>query len=112
MEWFHHLLNYTVFGVEVLAYLVIVLSLLHCLYEMIVVDRGNIHRFHDHDTLPDGVAAALEFLMAAEVLKTMIAFDLNDMLMLTLLIVLRVFLSYVLQRRRTGKKGEETNEKD
>lgn len=112
MSWFHPLLEYTVFGVELIAYVVIATSLVRCLYEVIVVDRCNIRKFHDHETLPDGVAAALEFLMAAEVLKTMVAFQLKDMLLLSMLIALRVFLSYVLRRRRLEKKEGDQNEEN
>ncbi len=97
MSWFHEALRITVAVVEVLAYLIIVTSLLRSLWELLVIDHLNMHQFYVSTTLTDGIIGALELLMVAEVMKTMLAFELMEILTLTILIVLRVFLTAVLR---------------
>lgn len=97
MNFFPALLEHTILVVEILAYLMMVIALIKSLYELFVIDRLDMHVFYHSATLTDGVAAALELLMVAEVMKTMIAFDLIEILTLSLLILLRVFLSLVLR---------------
>lgn len=104
MAWFHSLLSYSIFVVDFVGYLVIITSVLYSLYEFAVVDRFNMHLFYHNTTLMHGIAIALELLMAAEVLKTMLAIHLSDVLLLSVLIVLRVFLGYTVRKNHVDEE--------
>lgn len=70
--------------------------------------RGNI-KFE----LADGLATSLEFKMAAEILKTVLVRDLNELMVLGAVILLRALLSLLIHfemrgEHGPGKKGDKT----
>ncbi|MDD7593565.1 MAG: DUF1622 domain-containing protein [Peptoniphilaceae bacterium] len=97
MNLFHSILSQTILVVEILAYSIMVVTVARSIYHLVIVHRFDTSWFVAENTLTDGVMVALEFLMVAEVMKTMIAFGLQELLTLGIIIALRVFLSFVLR---------------
>ena len=60
--------------------------------------RGNI-KFE----LADGLATSLEFKMAAEILKTVLVRDLNELMVLGAVILLRALLSLLIHFEMRGE---------
>lgn len=112
MNLFHNVLTYTILLVEILAYCIMVVTVVRSVYHLMIVHRFDTSEFAANKTLTDGVMVALEFLMVAEVMKTMIAFELQELVTLGVIILLRVFLSHVLRSEQASLKGNEKGEKD
>lgn len=64
--------------------------------------RGNI-KFE----LADGLATSLEFKMAAEILKTVLIRDLNELMVLGAVILLRALLSLLIHFEMRGEHRDE-----
>ena len=56
--------------------------------------------------LSDGLATSLEFKMAAEILKTVLVRDLNELMVLGAVILLRALLSLLIHVEMKGEKHE------
>ena len=56
--------------------------------------------------LADGLATSLEFKMAAEILKTVLVRDLNELMVLGAVILLRALLSLLIHVEMKGEKHE------
>lgn len=57
--------------------------------------------------LADGLATSLEFKMAAEILKTVLVRDLNELMVLGAVILLRALLSLLIHFEMRGEHKEE-----
>jgi len=57
--------------------------------------------------LAEGLATALEFKMAAEILKTVLVRDLQELIILGAVILLRALLSLLIHVEMKGEKAEE-----
>lgn len=58
--------------------------------------------------LADGLATSLEFKMAAEILKTVLIRDLNELMVLGAVILLRALLSLLIHFEMRGEHREKT----
>lgn len=110
METFKIVLNWTILFVEIVAFFFIVYTIFKVLYEFFFIDHWDLEKFHQKPILTDGIVSALELLMVAEIMKTMIAFELREVVFLGLLVLIRVFLSYVLRRNANSHKASESCE--
>ena len=59
--------------------------------------------------LANGLATSLEFKMAAEILKTVLVRELNELLVLGAVILLRALLSLLIHIEMRGRKEPEAN---
>ena len=59
-----------------------------------------------------GLATALEFKMAAEILKTVLVRDINELIMLGAVIVLRALVTILLRFETRGAKRKEKTEQN
>lgn len=109
MDFFHITLNWTVLIVELIGFFFMVYTVLKALYEFFFIDNWDLEKFHKKPILTDGIISALELLMVAEIMKTMIAFEMREIMALGLLVLIRVFLSYVL-RKNAKAHGESKDD--
>lgn len=104
MDLFYRILEYTALLVEVIASLIMFYTVFRSLYELVWVDHWNLGTFHRKPLLTDGIISALELLMVAEVLKTIMDLETKEIINLSLLVLIRVFLSYVLRQNAQRQK--------
>ena len=95
----HHVIEivlpYLISLFEIIGILVLCWSVLHSLWQCL----QNIFRRKDYDTqinLAKGLAMALEFKMAAEILKTVLIQNMEEIYMLGTVILLRSLLSLLI----------------
>lgn len=82
-------------ALELMGIFVVSFSALHGFWEYL--QTIFLHRVFDLKTeLANGLATALEFKMAAEILKTVIAHEMNELLILGAVIALRGLLSLLI----------------
>ncbi len=80
---------------ETMGILIIVYSLVKCFiaYVLRIFNKSNAHLEED---LAEGLSAALEFMMGAEILKTISVPNMNELIVLGLIILMRVVLSLLI----------------
>lgn len=83
---------------ETTGILIIAYNLLKCFIEYVIHLFKKCSKSEDHlqEELAEGLSTALEFMMGAEILKTVSVPDLNSLLALGLIILMRVVLSLLI----------------
>ena len=89
------ILPYVIAAAEFMGIFVVAYSILHAFREYIGVTF--FHKCYNlQSDLAEGLAMALEFKMAAEILKTVMVRQLSELLVLGAIIVLRALLSFLI----------------
>lgn len=96
---------------ETMGILIIAYSLLQCFfaYLMRILHKSNQPLKED---LAEGLATALEFMMGAEILKTIIIPNIHELLVLGLIILLRLVLSLLIHFELSHEEKRHTAHKD
>lgn len=105
--------------IELFALLILLITVLHALYQLVVLDRLDFSKSLERVGMESGLSVALEFLMVAEILKTISAVSLMKIVEVALLCAVRVFLTLVIhyersvkERRLEGKSEKADGEKN
>lgn len=101
-EIFHYIIQFAIILIEFVSVCVLVFTVLKALV--------CIFRKKDHIRLEiaEGIALALEFKMGAELLRTFIIQDLNELLILGSIILLCAALTFLIQWEIKIEKKEKT----
>lgn len=92
--------------IELIGIFVVIVTAIHAFWHYI----GNTFSHKDFEIqydLASGLATALEFKMAAEILKTVIVRDLSELFILGAIIVLRALLSFLIHFELKHAKKED-----
>ena len=110
MNVLHHgmeiVLPYMISILEIIGILVVFWSGIYGLFQYISNTFLKKH-FDLQSNLAKGLAMGLEFKMAAEILKTVLIQDLNELYMLGAVILLRALLSVLIHFELKHSSGEE-----
>ncbi len=89
------MLPYVIAAAECMGIFVVAYSIVHAFWEYIA--DTFFHKSYDLQfDLAEGLAMALEFKMAAEILKTVMVRQMSELLVLGAIIVLRALLSFLI----------------
>lgn len=115
-EFFYLAGDWTALIIELIALAIAIFTILHALYELLVVFKMDFTRFNESETLPAGMITTLETLMVAEILKTVLVTrdaQIYDLITLVILVLVRTFLTHHLEKsvdKRREKKGKKPGE--
>lgn len=104
-------------GVEVWGVIIIVATVLKEIKKTVIDHRFNLNEVSLDQGMNHGLAAALEILLAAEILKTLIVRTPRQLLEVGALVVIRIFIAYILhwelkQKSLTHEVKEKVNKKE
>ncbi|NLC66094.1 MAG: DUF1622 domain-containing protein [Clostridium sp.] len=106
-EMIYHYLPFIIYSIELLGIIIITGTAIYAFYIFI---RGIVTRsMRGHKinrTFFQGLGFGLEFLLAGEILKTIIIDNIPDLIMLTVVMTLRIIITFVLHWE---SKSEEHN---
>lgn len=97
---------------ELMGIFVVSWSALYAFWEYLM---NNFFHHHYDDLkvdLANGLATALEFKMAAEILKTVLVREQSELLILGAVIVLRALLSFLIHFELRSEGGHNNNDED
>ena len=103
------ILPYVISFLEILGILIVAYSALHAFWEFIqntFFNKDLNLQYH----FATGLATALEFKVAAEILKTVLVRDLSELLVLGAVIILRALLSVLIHFEMKHNKDEKDGE--
>ena len=83
-------------GVEVWGVIIIVATVLKEIKKTVIDHKFNLNEVSLDQGMNHGLAAALEILLAAEILKTLIVRTPRQLLEVGALVVIRIFIAYIL----------------
>ena len=110
-EFIHFILPPIIAGIELIGIVVVTIGALLGFYHYVMnlLHRDNYSVKYE---LANSMATGLEFKMAAEILKTVLIRDLNELLILGSIILLRALLSFMIhvEMRETQRHGEGAQE--
>ena len=89
--------------IEIWGVSLIIISVLKEIFKSIFKYKLDTKEISLDSSLNHGLAAALEVLLAGEILETLIAHSLQQLLQIGLLVIIRVFIAFVLQRELKHK---------
>lgn len=92
--------------IEIFGLLIIIYTIVRALYSLLFVHKLNFTKFEKETIIESGLGTALEILMVAEVMKTLTAVSIMKIAEVGLLILVRVFLSFVIHTERKHKMEE------
>ena len=105
-EYFELIVNFLVMIVEIIGIVILMVAVINALIGLI--------KRHSHAKLQlaEGLALAIEFKMGAEILKTVIVHDWNELLILGAVILLRAAMTFLIQWeiKTERKNGNITDE--
>lgn len=92
--------------IEIFGLVIIIYTIARALYALIIKHKLNFSTFERETIIESGLGTALEILMVAEVMKTLTAVSIMKIAEVGLLILVRVFLSFVIHIERKHKLEE------
>lgn len=111
MEGFHHIFVTFVPPVagiiELLGLFIIILSVLKSFGKLIFVEKFNFILAEKDLVLNSGLSTALEFFLAAEVLKTLIADSTDKLIQLGALVIIRIVITLIIHWEMKQKVAHE-----
>lgn len=106
-EMIHKYLPLVIYAIEILGIFIITGTAIYAFYIFIKGIITKSMREHKiNRTFFQGLGFGLEFLLAAEILKTIIIDNIPDLIMLTVVMTLRIIITFVLHWE---SKSEEHN---
>ena len=86
--------------IEAFALLFLIFAVLHSLYRILRIELFHDKRFHQYEhtkrTMIQKIIFALDFLVAADLVRLAILFDFDDILKVALIVAMRTMLSWSL----------------
>lgn len=93
--------------IELVGVSIIVYTFIKGLFQFVSVDKGNFHVMIKDAIINHGLSVALEFLLTAEVLKTVYTTTIEGLIKVIVLVVVRIFIGFVLQIENKHKDNKE-----
>lgn len=89
--------------IEIIGVFLISYTILKAFIDLIFRYKLNVKEASTDSFINSGLSNALEYLLAAEILKTLVVADKENLIILVVLIVIRVFIGLVLHYEGQGK---------
>lgn len=98
-DYLYTTVEFTIVLIEFYGLFIIAFAILKEFYNSIYKYKFDFEKMHDETHLNTGLATALEILLAAEILKTLVVTNYSNLIMVAALIVLRIIISLILVRK-------------
>lgn len=85
--------------IEMIGLFFLMTAFVQALYHIVVIDKLDFQKFNTRHNLSNGMITSLEILMVGEIIRTMTSVTTEHILMVGLLVVIRLFMVYVLEKR-------------
>lgn len=82
--------------IEIWGLMIVGIAMIKEIYTILVKYKFDFSKINDDNNLNAGLASALEVLLAAEILKTLIVTDYRNLVIIAVLIVLRIAITLLL----------------
>ena len=92
--------------IELFGVVIIVYTFIKGMVQFVSIDKGNFHIMIKDAIINHGLSVALEFLLTAEVLKTVYTTTTEGLIKVIVLVVVRIFIGFVLQIENKHKTNE------
>ncbi len=92
----HSVIKYTAMFIELWGVLLILFAVFQELYKAIFKFNLNLNKIIKDQALNQGLAVALEFLLAAEILKTLIVRNYSQIIEVGALVIIRILIAVML----------------
>lgn len=90
------LTEFAIVLIEMWGLLIIAIAIIKEIYAMLVDFKFDFTKVNDDNSLNAGLASALEVLLAAEILKTLVVTNYRNLVIIAALIVLRIAITLLL----------------
>lgn len=104
---FMKILIYSGLIIEVIGFMIIVISVLKSFYKLAFVTKFDFEKGHKDMSLSTGLSVALEFFLAAEIIKTITLRDQSELLYIGVLILIRILMTVVIHWELKQKEAKE-----
>lgn len=91
-----NLTEFAIIIIEMWGLLIIAIAIIKEVYTMLFKFKFDFTKVNDDNNLNAGLASALEVLLAAEILKTLVVTDYRNLVIIAALIVLRIAITLLL----------------
>lgn len=93
--------------IEIIGFMIIVISVLKSFYKLAFVAKFDFEKGHKDMSLSTGLSVALEFFLAAEIIKTITLRDQSELLYIGVLILIRILMTLVIHWELKQKESKE-----
>ncbi|MDO5690241.1 MAG: DUF1622 domain-containing protein [Tissierellia bacterium] len=94
-ELFFEFVSLASLFIEAMGVIIIIVTVFKGLYQMIFVKKLNFEEIGSDTILNNGLSAALEIILAAEILKTLIARSSAAIIEVGALVIIRIFITII-----------------
>lgn len=112
-EIFMKILVYSGLIIESIGFLIIIISVIKSFYKLVFQAKFDFVAGHKDMSLSTGLSVALEFFLAAEIIKTITLRDQNELIYIGVLILIRILMTLVIHwelKQKETKDRIEFNE--
>lgn len=93
--------------IETIGFLIIVISVIKSFYKLAFVMKFDFEKSHRDMSLSTGLSVALEFFLAAEIIKTITLRDQAELMYIGVLILIRILMTVVIHWELKQKEAKE-----
>ncbi|MDD7306751.1 MAG: DUF1622 domain-containing protein [Peptoniphilaceae bacterium] len=105
---FMKILSLTGFVIESIGFIIIVISVLKSFYKIAFITKFDFEESHKDVSLSTGLSVALEFFLAAEIIKTITLRDQSELVYIGVLILIRILMTVVINWELKQKENLDT----
>ncbi|MDO5047033.1 MAG: DUF1622 domain-containing protein [Anaerococcus sp.] len=106
-EIFFSILAYVGLFIEMIGFGIIVVSVIKSFYKLAFEMKFDLVKSHKDISLSTGLSVALEFFLAAEIIKTITLRDQSELIYIGVLIMIRILMTLVIHWELKQKEREE-----
>lgn len=107
---FMKILIYSGVFIEIIGSMIIIISVFKSFYKLGFVNKFDFEKGHKDMSLSTGLSVALEFFLAAEIIKTITLRDQSELLYIGVLILIRILMTLVIHWELKQKEAKEALE--
>lgn len=96
LEVFHKILTVSGFIIEFIGFIIIIISVIKSFYKLAFKNKFDFVISHKDMSLSTGLSVALEFFLAAEIIKTITLRDQSELVYIGVLILIRILMTLVI----------------
>lgn len=109
---FMMVLTYTGLAIESIGFIIIVIAVLKSIYKLIFEEKFDFVLSSKDLILNTGLSVALEFFLAAEIIKTITLRDSSELMYIAVLIIIRILITIVIHWELKQKEHVDQMKKD
>ncbi|WP_425538879.1 DUF1622 domain-containing protein [Microaceticoccus formicicus] len=115
-DLFGEIIKYAAMIIEFLGVVIVIVAVIRGFYQLAVIRKFNFREAGADALVSSGLSTALEILLAAEILKTLIVRSTSQIIEVGALIIIRIFLTLIIhweliqKERHVAVKQKEMNQ--